>query len=106
MFPDGSVSKALNEQDWDLINKGVVVAKNILRALGCRPETVVVGEAKGAHPSGTCRIGQVVDKNLETQIKNLYACDASIFPDALDRPTVMTIVGFGKRLSKHLLSLG
>ncbi len=106
VFPDGTVSKILNEQDLGLIDRGVVIAKNILRALGCRPETIVISEAKGAHPSGTCRIGQVMDKNLETQIKNLYACDASIFPEALDRPTVMTIIGFGKRLSKHLLSLG
>jgi choline dehydrogenase-like flavoprotein len=41
---------------------------------------------------------------LQTEIKNLYACDASIFPEALDRPTVLTIVAFGKRLSRHLLN--
>jgi choline dehydrogenase-like flavoprotein len=26
-----------------------------------------------------------------------------VFPEALDRPTVMTIVAFGKRLSQHIL---
>jgi hypothetical protein len=26
-----------------------------------------------------------------------------VFPEALDRPTVMTIIGFGKRLAHHLL---
>jgi len=103
VLPDGTVSKKLGEQDWERIDKGVVVAKNILRALECKPQSVVVGEAKGAHPSGTCRIGHVLDKNLQSEIKNLYACDASIFPEALDRPTVLTIIAFGKRLSKHLL---
>ncbi|RJP14889.1 MAG: GMC family oxidoreductase [Candidatus Abyssobacteria bacterium SURF_5] len=102
--PDGTVSKALGEPEWDRLNKGIVVAKNILRALECKPQTIVVGEAKGAHPSGTCRIGDVLDNNLQTEIKNLYACDASIFPEALDRPTVLTIIAFGKRLSKHLLA--
>ncbi len=100
---DGSVSKKLGEQDWDRIDRGVVVARNILRALECTQNNIVIGEAKGAHPSGTCRIGHVLDKNLQTEIKNLYACDASIFPEALDRPTVLTIVAFGKRLSQHLL---
>jgi len=104
VYRDGSVSKKLGEQDWDRINRGVVVARNILRALECREDHIVIGEAKGAHPSGTCRIGDVVNKNLQTEIKNLYACDASIFPEALDRPTVMTIIAFGKRLSKHLLN--
>jgi choline dehydrogenase-like flavoprotein len=101
---DGTVSKALGEPEHDRLSKGIVVAKNILRALECKPQSIVVGEAKGAHPSGTCRIGDVVDTNLQTEIKNLYACDASIFPEALDRPTVLTIVAFGKRLSRHLLN--
>lgn len=101
---DGSVSKALGEQDRARLEKGVVVAKNILRALECKPQTIAVGEVKGAHPSGTCRIGHIVDNDLQTEIRNLYACDASIFPEALDRPTVLTIIAFGKRLSSHLLS--
>jgi choline dehydrogenase-like flavoprotein len=34
----------------------------------------------------------------------LYVCDASTFPEALDRPTVLTILGLGKRLAAHLAS--
>jgi choline dehydrogenase-like flavoprotein len=40
---------------------------------------------------------------LETEIADLYVCDASVFPEALDRPTVMTIVAFGKRLGAYIL---
>jgi choline dehydrogenase-like flavoprotein len=50
------------------------------------------------------RIGEMVDTNLQTEVKNLYVCDASTFPEALDRPTVLTIIGLGKRLSDHLLA--
>jgi choline dehydrogenase-like flavoprotein len=50
------------------------------------------------------RIGEMVDTNLQAQVKNLYVCDASTFPEALDRPTVLTIIGLGKRLSDHLLA--
>ncbi|MBI4833115.1 MAG: GMC family oxidoreductase [Candidatus Lindowbacteria bacterium] len=104
VYPDGSVSKGLGEQEWGRLNKGIKTAKDILRAVECPAKSIVVGDAKGAHPSGTCRIGYAVNANLETEIKNLYACDASVFPEALDRPTVLTILGLGKRLSRHILA--
>jgi choline dehydrogenase-like flavoprotein len=105
VYPDGSVSKQLNDNDHARLNKGVEVSKEILRALGCASKNLVAGETKGAHPSGTCRIGHVLSKELESQIPNLYACDASVFPEALDRPTVITIVALGKRLARHILAL-
>ncbi len=46
----------------------------------------------------------MLTSDLETAIHNLYVCDASIFPEALDRPTVLTIIGLAKRLSDHLLA--
>ncbi len=49
-----------------------------------------------------CRIGEVVDSNLETDIKNLYCCDASVFPSSLGLPVVWTAVSLGKRLAKHI----
>ena len=79
------------------------MGKEILRSLGCSENKIFVGDIKGAHPSGTCRIGDVLNNDLETEIKNLYACDASVFPEALDRPTVLTIIAFGKRLAAHIL---
>jgi choline dehydrogenase-like flavoprotein len=45
----------------------------------------------------------MLDKNLMTGVKGLYVCDASVFPESLDRPTVLTIIGLGKRLAGHLL---
>ena len=103
VYSDGTVSKQLNENDHARLNKGIEVGTGILRARGCPPKKLVTGEVKGAHPSGTCRIGRVLNDDLETEIPHLYVCDASVFPEALDRPTVMTIVAFGKRLATHIL---
>jgi choline dehydrogenase-like flavoprotein len=104
--PDGTVSKPLTEDDRGRLNKGIGVGIEILRALGCKEKSIVTGDIKGAHPSGTCRIGAVVDHNLETEIEGLYVCDASVFPEALDRPTVITIIGLAKRLCEHILRHG
>jgi choline dehydrogenase-like flavoprotein len=101
---EGSVTKPFSEEDYSRLEKGMEVATEILRALGCPPDKIVKGDIKGAHPSGTCRIGHVVNNDLETEIKNLYVCDASVFPQALDRPTVMTIIGLGKRLCQQILA--
>ena len=46
----------------------------------------------------------MLDTNLKSEIKGLYVCDASVFPEALDRPTVLTIIGLGKRLARHLIT--
>jgi choline dehydrogenase-like flavoprotein len=48
------------------------------------------------------RIGTMLDENLQTPVPGLYVCDASAFPEALDRPTVLTIIGLAKRLAKRL----
>jgi len=99
----GRVSKPLTEADYKKLNMGTEIAREILISAGCKPNSIVAGQIRGAHPSGTCRIGEVVDENLATEIKNLYVCDASVFPEALDRPTVITIIAFAKRLADHLL---
>lgn len=101
---NGSVSKKLTDSDMKKIDMGAAIAGQVLVEAGCDPSSIVRGEIRGAHPSGTCRIGDVVNDQLETEIKNLYVCDASIFPEALDRPTVITLISFGKRLVDHLLS--
>ncbi|BCS98991.1 ferredoxin [Desulfoluna limicola] len=103
---NGNVSKELTEADFEKLAMGKTIATEILTASGCAPSSIVASPVRGAHPSGTCGIGAVVDTNLQTGIKNLYVCDASVFPEALDRPTVITIISFGKRLVDHLLKEG
>ena len=79
------------------------MVRKILIEAGAKPDSIFAGPLRGTHPSGTVRIGQMVDTNLQTEVAGLYVCDASVFPEALGRPTVLTIIGLGKRLVKHLL---
>jgi choline dehydrogenase-like flavoprotein len=43
-----------------------------------------------------------VDPNLETRVKNLFVCDASVLPKPLASPQVLTLVALAKRLAGHL----
>jgi choline dehydrogenase-like flavoprotein len=71
---------------------------------GCDPDSIFVGPLRGTHPCATVRIGEMLDEDLQSAVGNLYVCDASSFPEALDRPTVLTIIGLARRLADHLLA--
>lgn len=104
VFPNGKISKPLTDYDRPRLKMAEEVCRKILVEAGAKPETIFMTPLRGTHPSGTVRIGEMLDVNLQTEISGLYVCDASTFPEALDRPTVLTILGLGKRLARHLLS--
>ena len=103
VFPNGRISKPMTDHDRPRMRAAEEVCHRILIEAGARPETIFTTPLRGTHPSGTVRIRTLVDENLQTEIQGLYVCDASVFPEALARPTVLTIIGLGKRLAKHLL---
>ena len=78
------------------------VCRQILCEAGAQPSDMFMTPLRGTHPSGTVRIGTMLNTDLQTEMPGLYVCDASVFPEALARPTVLTIIGLGKRLAKHL----
>jgi choline dehydrogenase-like flavoprotein len=103
VFPNGAISKPLTKNDRPRLKAAEEVCRKILVEAGADPGTIFMTPLRGTHPSGTVRIGRMLDENLQTEVEGLYVCDASTFPEALDRPTVLTIIGLAKRLSKHLL---
>jgi len=102
--PEGKISKPLTGEDRYRLNKAINIARRILIRAGADPDSIFTSPVRGTHPGGTARIGKVIDKNLETEFKNLFVCDASVFPEAPDRPLVLSIIGIAKRLSKYLLT--
>ncbi len=103
VYRDGTISKPMTTMDDRRLKSAEAISRRILREAGADPATLFMTPQRGTHPSATVRIGDLVDENLQTQVSGLYVCDASVFPEALGQPTVLTIVAFAKRLSKHLL---
>jgi choline dehydrogenase-like flavoprotein len=102
VFADGRISKPLTPCDRERLAQAEEACRRILVRAGADPSSIFSTPLRGTHPSGTVRIGTHVDRELATPARNLYVCDASVFPEALDRPTVLTIVALAKRLAKHL----
>jgi len=104
IYPDGKIRKPLTTGDTERLNDAYEVCRRILIEAGAKKSSIFMRPLIGTHPSGTVRIGELVDTNLKTEVDGLYVCDASVFPEALDRPTVLTIIGLGTRLAKHLIN--
>ncbi len=104
LLPNGSVSKPITACDKQRLQEAQQMARRILIEAGAAPESLFTSPMRGTHPSATVRIGTLVDANLQTPIQGLYVCDASVFPEALGRPTVLTIIGLAKRLARQLVS--
>ncbi len=98
------VVKNNTSHDLGLLAEGSALAGAILTEAGVDPGTLISTPARGAHPGGTAAIGEVVDRNLETEIQGLFVCDASVFPSAPGAPPVLTILALAKRLGEHLSS--
>lgn len=102
VYADGRIRKPLSQGDCERLEGAVQVCRRILVRAGAEPSSIFSTPLRGTHPSGTVRIGTHLDRDLATPVPNLYVCDASVFPEALDRPTVLTIVALAKRLARRL----
>ena len=103
IYPDGKIRKPMTASDTERLNDAYRVCKKILIEAGAKKSSIFMRPFIGTHPSGTVRIGEMLNNNLQTQVKGLYVCDASVFPEALDRPTVLTIIALAKRLATYLI---
>jgi choline dehydrogenase-like flavoprotein len=97
-----AISKPLTERDRARMAEAEQLCRRILVKAGAEPSSLFTTPLRGTHPSGTVRIGAMLDANLATEVRGLYVCDASVFPEALGRPTVLTIIALAKRLARHL----
>jgi Choline dehydrogenase and related flavoproteins len=97
----GRIRKQLTEDDLDKLEYGKKVARDILENAGAKD--IWFSRISAVHPAGTCRIGAIVDANLKTRFDNLYVADASVLPESLAVPPVLTILALGGRLAGHLL---
>jgi choline dehydrogenase-like flavoprotein len=99
---DGQVYKTNTIQDIRYLAEGVATAGFVLEKAGVDPTTIGSTVYRGAHPGGTAPIGKIVDSNLETEIENLFVCDASVLPISPGKPPILTILALSKRLADYL----
>ena len=99
---EGNVFKFNTIDDIRRLAQGSAAAGAILEKAGVDPTTMTSTVFRGAHPGGTAAIGEVVDKNLKTEIDGLYVSDASVIPVSPGKPPILLILALALRLASHL----
>ncbi len=103
IYANGTYSKPLQATEKGRLKRGTEISRKILVQAGADPDSIIVSPVRGAHPGGTASIGDVVNDNCETEIKNLFVSDVSVFPETPDLPPTLITISLSKRLSAHLL---
>lgn len=101
---DGEVVKENTINDIRYMAEGCATAGMILEKAGVDSKSIKSTVYRGAHPGGSAAIGEVVDTNLETEIKGLFVCDASVLPTSPGKPPILTILALSKRLADYLIN--
>ncbi|MBA2869004.1 GMC oxidoreductase [Methanococcus maripaludis] len=97
---ENSVKKEMSMNDTRTLCEGVSKASKYLYDLGI--ENIYSTVPRGSHPGGTCAVGKVVDKNLETEIEGLYVCDASVISKAPGAPPILGIMAISNKFVENL----
>jgi len=97
-----SISKPLTSQDQHRLKRGRNIAKEVLFEAGAKKNKIFSTPTRGAHPGGTNSVGEVVNPDLQTNVKNLFVCDSSILPHSLGTPLILTLMAFGLRLADYI----
>ncbi|MBK4737233.1 GMC family oxidoreductase N-terminal domain-containing protein [Noviherbaspirillum pedocola] len=95
------VSKPLTPGDREKFAQGVAIARGILLEAGAK--RIFQSWHFAAHPGGSVRIGDGVGSDLQTPVRNLYVCDASVIPGEWGLPPTLTLLCMAWRLGQHLV---
>lgn len=96
------IQKAITTLDRERLSEAVEICKEILRRFGARDPDMFLGTLNGGHPGGMLPLTGREAKTLhhDRLPENLYVADATLFPESLGNPPILTIVAMAKRISK------
>lgn len=96
------VRKALTALDKERMSEAVKTAKEILLRFGAKEQDMFLGTLYGGHPGGMLPLtGREAESFHHDRLpENLYVADATLIPESLGNPPILTIVAIAKRISK------
>lgn len=101
----GKVRKTLTSRDQEILSRGVADCKEILLRMGVHDEDIILGTLNSGHPGGMFPLSAAEATTLHhTSLpNNLYVADASLLPQSLGLPPMLTIMALAKRISKLII---
>lgn len=94
------VARPISTRERAVLEEGTQIARQVLTGAGA--QKIFTTRFTAAHPGGSARIGETVDSNLETELKNLFVSDCSVIPRPWGLPPTLSLLALGHRLATHL----
>ena len=99
------MKKTLTATDHEYLKKGVDDCREILLRLGATEKDIFLGTLNAGHPGGMLPLTAAEAESLHSPLlpDNMYVADATILPQALGLPPILTIMALAKRIAKNIL---
>ncbi|MHB1391540.1 MAG: GMC family oxidoreductase N-terminal domain-containing protein [Clostridia bacterium] len=99
------IKKTLTGIDKDRLQEGVELCKEILSRHGIRKDNIFLGTINAGHPGGMLPLTRQEGETFHNPKlpENLYVADATLFPESLGNPPILTIMAMAKRVSKIIM---
>lgn len=100
------VDKAMSSSDNERMAKAVAQSQVILEKIGVPKEKQFLGMLNAGHPGGMLPLTRKEKDSLHNPAlpKNLYLADATILPESMGNPPILTIMALAKKIGKRILA--
>ncbi len=98
------IAKALTTRDRETLSKAVEVCRKVLRGVGVKEDTLVLGTVNAGHPGGMLPLTPADAGSLHPSrlADNLYVADASLLPRALGNPPILTVMALAMAVAAKI----
>ncbi len=98
----GTVDKALTHEDRKTLSAAVEACVDILRRMGGTKNDIFFGTLNAGHPGGMLPLTGDDAKTLRPRRlpENLFLADATLLPESLGNPPILTIMALAKKVAK------
>lgn len=96
------IRKILTEFDKERLQEGVEICTEVLCRLGVNKSDIFLGTINAGHPGGMLPLSAQEANTLHhpNLPENLYVADATLLPESLGNPPILTIMALAKRICR------
>ena len=101
-FDGKRLVKPITTHDNAIIERSVEESKQVLDYLGIAREDMFLGTLNAGHPGGRFPLTTAEAETLHNDAlpANLYVADASLFPESMGNPPMLTIMALARRVAR------
>jgi choline dehydrogenase-like flavoprotein len=96
------INKVMTDKDQRIMARAVAQSSAILDKLGVPSEKQFLGTLNAGHPGGMLPLTEAERETLHSPIlpDNLYIADATILPEAMGNPPILTIMALARKIAR------